>query len=221
MKTFFKEVDTSNREAMIRFLTEHFEYDTMNSWNNRRSYANNIKINRLGLSSDQQDALYELMETDEYSDTINQCIEEFTDNHNSLWTAGTNGRSGGYLVLYESMLKTLDYKSRCRSCGQLNFTSIEENSNVCGMCGKPTRFNLTTPIKRLETYPGRGVDMGEDFEDWDNYALKDRVELVQDFDRITDEIIACCLSLAEEFEVVEEIEMVPQMRKVLKEREVN
>ena len=218
MKKFFKEVDTSKREQMLVFLSNHFRYDTMSSWNCSTSYANNIKIHSLDLEKDQRDILYDLMETNEIDHQMEQCIEDFTDKHNSLWTAGTNGRSGGYLVLYRSSLKTLDYKSRCTSCRQLNYTSIEENSNVCGKCGRPTRVNLTNPIKTLKTYPGQNVDMYEDFEDWSDEQLKERVELVQDFDKLTDDIIEYCLSLSDDYEVVEEVVMIPKTIKVLKER---
>ena len=218
MKKFFKEVDTNNRQEMIDFLTNHFRYSTMNSWNACTSYANNIKIHSLDLSKEQRDALYELRETNEIDHQMEQCIDDFTDSQNSLWTVGTNGRSGGYLVLYKSGLKTLDYKSRCKACGQLNYTSIEENSNVCGKCGQPKRVNLINPIKTLVVYSGKDVDMYEDFEDWSDEQIKERVELVQDFDRLTDDIIEYCLSLSEEYEVVEEVVMTPKTIKVLKER---
>lgn len=46
---FAKEVDTTDRKAMADFLTNHFRYDTMNSWNESTSYANNVKIYNLGI----------------------------------------------------------------------------------------------------------------------------------------------------------------------------
>lgn len=39
-----KAVNTDNRNEMIRFLTGHFRYFTMNSWNGCSSYANNVKF---------------------------------------------------------------------------------------------------------------------------------------------------------------------------------
>jgi len=40
---FFKPVDLRSQKAMVEFLSNHFRYNTMNSWNNSTSYANNIK----------------------------------------------------------------------------------------------------------------------------------------------------------------------------------
>lgn len=41
---FSKKVDLRNREEMVKFLTSHFRYHTMNSWNNATSYAHNVKL---------------------------------------------------------------------------------------------------------------------------------------------------------------------------------
>ena len=48
---FQKKVDRRSRSAMVDYLQGHERYNTMNSWNRLTSYANNIKIHRLGLSS--------------------------------------------------------------------------------------------------------------------------------------------------------------------------
>ena len=37
------------RKQMIDFLSDHFRYHTMNSWNNATSYARCVKLNRLSL----------------------------------------------------------------------------------------------------------------------------------------------------------------------------
>ena len=34
MKQFSKKVDLRNHKEMVEFLTSHFRYNTMNSWNN-------------------------------------------------------------------------------------------------------------------------------------------------------------------------------------------
>ena len=51
MKTFNQKVDLRNRKEMINFLTTHFRYYTNNSWNLSTSYANNVKIYNLDLTS--------------------------------------------------------------------------------------------------------------------------------------------------------------------------
>ncbi|NBK80684.1 hypothetical protein D5272_19650, partial [bacterium D16-76] len=62
---------------------------------------------------------------------------------------GFNGRSSGYLVLYEA------------------------EANEDGT------YSL---------YPGRSIDMYEDFAGWDMQDLRGRVELVQDFDKTCDRL---------------------------------
>ena len=104
-KSFFqKNVDRRSRAAMANFLKSHCRYDTMRSWNAMTSYAQNIKIHNLGLSFEQADIAYDMLETD-YWNEIRQPIDTFISEHGQSYTIGTNGRSSGYLVLYESHLE--------------------------------------------------------------------------------------------------------------------
>jgi hypothetical protein len=204
MKTFSKKIDLRSRKAMVDFLTNHFRYDTMNSWNCNSSYAHCVKVHSLGLTSEQIDKAYELLDMDETYDNINDLLEEFAESHNYAWQVGFNGRSGGYLVLYQGGRKALDYKSRCTHCGQLNYKTVEETGNAkCGKCGAEARVNLTKPI--MQSYVvGKGTDMGEDFEDWDMYSLKERVKLVQEFDKLCDECLEAFVWLIDNAEIEEE-----------------
>lgn len=215
---FFKEVDMNSRKEMVDFLINHFRYDTMNSWNCSSSYAQNIKIHRLGLPNEITNALYELLNVEESYDNINDLIAEFGVEFDYRYQAGFNGRSGGYLVLYEGRLEPTDHKSFCTACGQKNFKTVEETGhNKCGRCGQPKRRNYEKPPQRVVAYPGRSIDQYEDFEDWDIASLRERVDLVQRFDKLCDDIVAEAIYLAENFKV-EEIEvMVPCKVKVLQE----
>ena len=210
MKQFYKDVDTSNRNEMINFLKNHFRYHTMNSWNNSTSYANNVKIYNLGLTHEQDEKLYELLETDEFYDEIEGFLSYFAQTHDYQYQVGFNGRNSGYLVLYKGGRKPLEYKSRCINCGQLNFTEATEENHRCGKCGKDTRVNLEQPIMRPYTLPGQNIDMGEDFEDWDKYDLARRVKLIQDFDKLCDEILEHVVYLCNEATVEEEETYIPQ-----------
>lgn len=204
MKQFSKKVNLRSRKAMIEFLTNHFRYDTMNSWNQNSSYAHCVKIHSLGLSSAQIDKAYELIDMDETYDNINDLLDEFAESHNYAWHVGFNGRSSGYLVLYQGGRKALDYKSRCTHCGQLNYKTVEETGNAkCGSCGAEARVNLTKPIMQSYTV-GKGTDMGEDFEDWNMDSLKERVKLVQEFDELCDRCLAEFVWLIDNAEIEEE-----------------
>lgn len=216
MKQFSKKVDLGSRKEMVEFLTSHFRYNTMNSWNRSTSYAHNVKIYKLGLTAEQDDKLWEMIDTEEFYDEIQWLIDDFAENHNYKWQVGFNGRNGGYLVLYQGGRKALDYKSRCTKCGQLNYKTIEETGNCkCGRCGSESRVNLTRPIMQSFTYPGRDTDMGEDFEDWDMDSIRARVKLVQEFDTLCDDILAQVVYLCDNSTVEEEVEYIPQKKKAL------
>jgi hypothetical protein len=78
-----KTVDLRSRSAMQEFLQRHFRYSTGNS-----------------LSREQLDRAWEILETDVW-DEIRHPIDAFTAANGGAWTIGTNGRSGGYLVLVQ------------------------------------------------------------------------------------------------------------------------
>jgi len=178
MKTFIRKVDTRSRQAMVEYLQEHFRYDTMNSCNNSTSYAHNMKVYNLGLESEIEDRLYELLECEEFYWPINDLTDGFGKKHGYSWQAGFNGRQGGYLVLYQGG----KYQN-----GQVYFS------------------------------PGRGTDQGEDFTNWDMCALRDRVKLVQEFDRLAEDILYEAVHMAKDYKAVDEEYTVTKTRKVFKE----
>ena len=90
-------IDICNDKQMFNFLKGHFRYDTMNSWNRLQSIANNVKIYNLKLDGDCWVAL-SMLNKDNYF-TVNMMIEDWEDEHPN-YKVGFNGRSGGYLVLY-------------------------------------------------------------------------------------------------------------------------
>ncbi len=218
MKQFSKEVDMRSRSAMTDFLAKHFRYCTMNSWNRSTSYANNVKVYKLGLSSEQEEKLYALLDTSEFYTYISEMFDEFAAAHNFLWQVGFNGRSGGYLVLYQGYSKPSEHKSYCTECGQRNYKSVAETgNNKCGRCGSDARVDYMRAPLEIGCYPGRSTDMGEDFEDWDMYQLRERVKLVQEFDRLCDDILSTVVGLIENYEVEETVVYRPHTVKVMRE----
>lgn len=83
----------------------------MNSWNGCTSYACNLKITHLGLSSEEIDKLFDLIQTQEFFDAMDTLKQDFAATHNYIWQAWMNGRSGGYLVLYQGELTPSGYRS--------------------------------------------------------------------------------------------------------------
>lgn len=215
MTIFSQNVDRNSHTAMRNFLWRHFRYNTMNSWNNSTSYAHNMKITHLGLESSIVDKLFDLIQTEEFYEPIRNLISEFGTDHNYEWQAGFNGRSGGYLVLYQGEQKPSGYKSYCTACGQRNYKSVSENGSVCGRCHKPFRVDYTQTHMSVNTFPGRSVDQQVSFGSWDIDSLQHRVGIVCDFDKLADDIVAEAVYMAHNYEVEEKTFYVPQTRKVL------
>ena len=169
---FSRRVDKRSRAEMTAYLSGHFRYNTMNSWNRSTSYACNIKLYKLGLDRGTEDKLWDMIQVPEFYERLNERIEDFNWQHNYLWQAGWNGRSGGYLVLYQGGTKPSGYRSYCTKCGQKNYTSVAETGNWCGVCNEEARIDFSKPPIQIFFYPGRDVDMKKDFEDWSLYELK-------------------------------------------------
>ena len=212
---FWKAVDTRARYKMQKFLAEHFRYDTMSSWNRSTSYACNMKIYNLDVPAEVKDKLYEMLDCQDVYDRISELIDDFNAEHDFRWQAAFNGRSGGYLVLYQGGSKPSEHKSFCRFCGQRNFTSVKETGNVCGRCRQPGRIDYAKPPLQVFTLPGKSTDMDEDFEGWSMDDLRARVKLVQEFDALADNIVLEVKSIAESCSVREEVYYEPKTRKVL------
>ncbi len=143
-------------------------------------------------------------------------MEEFGRKHNWQWQAGINGRSGGYVVLYRGGIKPSDYKSYCTHCGQKNYQAVPEGqTGICGRCDAKVRVNFKQTDMQIFTRPGKDVDMHEGFEDRTLSDLRERVELVQDFDKLCDEITGAYINLCTNYRVTEEEILVPKTIKVL------
>ena len=213
---FWEPVSKRSRREMEQFLSEHFRYYTGNSWNRSSSYACNMKIDRLGLPGDVMDKLFDLIQCSEFYDQLGEALRQFGEAHDYQWQAGWNGRSGGYLVLYQGERKPSGYQSFCTNCGQKNYRSIVDSGKRCGVCGRETQMDFPQPHMQVITYPFRGTD-GDDFEDWSLWELKQRVELVQSFDKLADDIVDEALYLAEHYTAEEEVVPVPTTRIVMRE----
>lgn len=121
MKRFYQSVDKRSRKAMVSFLKSHERYNTANSWNHSTSYAHNLKIYGLGIEATLADKLYDLIDTEGFYELLGYPMHDFAVVHNYQWQAAMNGRSGGYLVLYQGGTKKSEFHSYCTACGQKEF----------------------------------------------------------------------------------------------------
>lgn len=214
-RAFSQPVDRRSKRAMARFLADHFRYDTMNSWNQSTSYANNIKVTHV-VPDDLVMKAFEVLDAEDGTEFISRLIADFDRAHGYGWQAGINGRSDGCVVLYEGYRKPSDYKSVCTICGQRNCKSVEDGSARCGRCGAEDA-RVDAELWDIGCWPGRGIDMldFDEFLEWDIDSLRDRVALVQDFDALCDDIVADFITTCRDYEVVEDVEMVPRRFKRL------
>jgi len=214
---FYKEVDLRYREAMTAFLKKHFRYHTMNSWNRSTSYANCIKLYNFDKPDDiNNDTWWDMLWITEWREKLSDLLEDFSRKYNWQWQAGINGRSGGYVVLYRGGIKPSGYKSYCTHCGQKNYQAVlEGKAGICGKCDAKARVNFKQTHMQVFTWPGKDVDMCEDFEGWTLSELRERVELVQDFDKLSNEIFAHYVDICKNYRITEEEVLVPKTIKVL------
>jgi len=79
---------------------KRIKYNTMNSWNLSTSLAYDLKVYNV-IPKKYQERVYELMQYDNFYNEINWLMSDFDRENDYKFQAGFNGRSGGYLVLYQ------------------------------------------------------------------------------------------------------------------------
>ena len=166
-KHFYKTgVDICSAKSMFNFINNHFRYDTMNSWNNLKSIANNVKLYNLNLDGNWCTALDYINDEHDVGglqSEIRDLIWQWEYDHPG-YSLGFNGRSAGYLVIYNHNKKE----------GTVNFRSI-----------------LPDWLEGFDTYE----DWKEYAVVYLVYNIKDLipqlreyVDLIRSFDRLCDEL---------------------------------
>ncbi len=155
-------VDITKVKSMYEFLIGHYTYYTMNSWNKEESIANDVKLYNLELEGDYGVALSYLF--DEYDVgnlqwEIKDMIREWEKDHPN-YQVGFNGRSGGYLVLYN--------KDNCRNVLPDWLTGFETYEKWKDYAKGYLVYNLKDIKPELQRY----------------------TQLVRDFDKLCDELRA-------------------------------
>lgn len=215
---FYQSVGKSKR-AMIDFLNNHFKYDTMSSWNQSKSYAHNMKVYKC-IPPQFQDKVLDLMEVDDFYYPISDLIEKFNESHNYLWQAGFNDRSGGYLVLYRGFCesKTI-FKFDQKIIDSYGGRDYADGYGWMSMEEAKAKGLYKKVIFKKGTWPGKSVDQDIDFSDWSADTLKERVALVQSFDKLCDDIVSCAIQMAKNTKIEVETYSVEKTRKVMVDKE--
>lgn len=162
-------VDICSTKSMFNFINEHFTYYTMNSWNRLESIANNVKLYNLNLDGDWGTALAYLEDDGDIGglqSEIRDMIWEWEQNHPG-YCLDFNGRSGGYLVIYNHDKKN----------GTVNFRNI-----------------LPEHLQGYDTYEEWKESIREPWygsrDSVKNYIpeLREYTELIRSFDKLCDDI---------------------------------
>jgi hypothetical protein len=214
MNTFSTKVDTRSRAAMIAFLDGHRRYFIMNSWNGATSYANCVKVHRLGLTPAQLERAWDLLEMPEIFHAIRTGFYRWSEARKWEWSIGFNGRSSGYLVLYNGGIDWHNARTaQCDECGRTTFHKQETPCTYSGCDG--TLRVMPRPAPQIYVRPGLGIDEHEDWSEWDLGSLRERARLVQDFDRACGLAVATFAGFCNTYRVVEKTVPRPTRVKVL------
>lgn len=72
------------------------------------------------------------------------------------------------------------------------------------------------PPMETFVFPGKGIDMDEDYDEWSLPELRDRVKLVQDLDALADRMVEQAIQMAKDYSVMEVQISVPQTVMVMR-----
>jgi hypothetical protein len=117
---------------------------------------------------------------------------------------------------YAVFIEHPPYKSYCTQCGQKNYQAVPEGQiGTCGRCDAEARVNFKKTHMQVFTWPGKEIDMYEDFDSWTLRELKERVDLVQDFDNLCETIVEEYFYICRNYRITEQEVLVPKTIKVL------
>ncbi len=174
-------VDISNVKSMWEFLHNHFTYPTLNSWNGHKSIAHNVKLYNLDLDGDWTralDFLYDEADCGNLQMFIQDEISEF-NRANPCYRVCFNGRSGGYLVLYNKD----NYLSILPDClGYESYNDFKEDYSGYGYSIQDCLYELretTKLVREFDKLCDRLRDLVNSYSQassFDQYKLENAVE---------------------------------------------
>lgn len=203
--------DEATTKEKVEFLKNHFRYYTMNPWNESTSFAANVKVDKF-VPKELYGTALDMIDLDEPYEEISGLFNAFAETYNYAYQMGFNGHSGGYIVLYRGGRERSEYKSRCGTCGQLNFKPVGEVKK-CGRCG--IEDMLPYSGWKTHTYPGRGIELKDE---GDEGEVDELYEVVKDFDACVEACKEIFLGYCREYSVVDEVVTVPKTIKTLQRK---
>jgi len=171
----------SGRDVFEEYLRGHFRYEGC--------YANCVKLRRMGLPQDVETAAYDIIDSQEFDEFVEEYLRNFAEQNRYYWQALFSGRMGGYLVLHRGQLKSTGHKSYCRICGQRDFRSVTETGTRCGRCGADARVDFREPPMRAVIFRTSG-EANTDFWEMEDDEVREIAQAVRAFDEFCDDMRA-------------------------------
>lgn len=189
---FDKTQKVKTAKQKFNYLKEHFKYYTMSSWNGLASIANNVKVHNLPLTKEQRKRFFELVCDEELNeqlyDIINSMLYHFKT-LNKRYKVYFNGRSGGYLVLYNDNNNQSVLSEYIEDA-----SSYEEAINEY-----KSDYNTTTKEARANI----------------DYLINNNFDIVQAFDKFCDDVLSELINILNNATVEEEEEQITVKHKIL------
>lgn len=199
-KFFFEGLTERTLEEKYQYLKNHFTYDIMNSWNNLKTIANNVKIYNLGLTREQKNKFFELLEVDvnEVYNYLNFVIEDFEELTET--EVFYNGRSDGYIVIVP---KFDNVKRWEHIFDWLNVSDIQYFDTYKEYKQEQNKYNGGCYYQELSA----------------NYSRKEEIEkayyLIKAFDKLCDMLRAELIYILDNAKIKEETETIEQTVKYI------
>jgi len=202
-----------SRKTMVDFLTSHFRYNTMNSWNQSTSYAANVKIHKW-VPCQFADISYNLLETEGAYEEIREIMADWDREQDWIYQVGFNGRSSGYIVMYLGGYEI-------QTLYPFQSTDPDTKQDYSDAFGWVTHADakarglVNFKHRRIFTRPGQSIDQGDDFSEWTLDSIRSRYALVRSFDKMVERCKRSWLDLCKNYTVGTEEYQVTKTRKVL------
>lgn len=196
------------RSQMVDYLKTHERYPTMNYNNQLFSYSMEIKVTGLTFPDrETRDRAFGLMgaEDREIYEGPNEVLSNFQGRYEDRYQIGTNGRSGGYYVLYTGGYEMRRY---------FNFVpeDPDDKRDYSDRTGWLTHAEAKARGIAYSSYrkvhtDSVGLDQDADFDDkeeWTLEELRERVALIKEFDYTCELAVMEFIEFAFNHEAIEE-----------------
>lgn len=212
------------KKQMISFINSFELYPTMNSWNGSYGYSYNVKIHHLPFTSRQCDVLYEAINTDGFYSQLEDTIREWEEDMKKHGTHSekkeirinvegkTEKERKSLQKLYEKNGYTFD---RCGTTVMTLWKQVDSPLFIAGFNGR-MGGHLVLYRWNGHNHCGTGYSHSkEELEEMTKEEVKEIYDVLKDFEKLYNSLLAQCKDIADNMEVKDEDYTITKTRKVL------